>query len=96
MQTTHTCNHCGDVYPADEMFRIGDDLLCPDCADELTILCDECGTRIYRDDDEGDDTHALCHACRDRYYTRCEHCGTLKYNTLIAVSYTHLTLPTKA
>ena len=77
MQTTHTCDHCGNAYPLGELFRVGDDLLCPDCAGELTILCDECGTRIYLDDDEGDDTHALCHACRDRYYTRCEHCGTL-------------------
>ena len=77
MQTTYTCDHCGDTYPLDEMFHVGDDLLCPDCAGELTILCDECGTRIYRDDDEGDDTHALCHACRARYYTRCDHCGAL-------------------
>ena len=77
MQTTHTCNHCGDAYPLDEMFRVGDDLLCPECANDLTTICDECGTRIYRDDDEGDNIYALCHACRDRYYTRCEHCGAL-------------------
>ena len=47
MQTTHICSNCGDAYPLDEIFRIGDDLLCPDCAGNLTILCDECGTSIY-------------------------------------------------
>lgn len=77
MQQTHTCANCGDVYPADEMFHVGDDLLCSDCAGELTILCDECGTRIYMDDDEGDDVRVLCHDCRNHYYTPCDHCGTL-------------------
>lgn len=38
MQTTHICSNCGDAYPLDEIFRIGDDLLCPDCAGNLTIL----------------------------------------------------------
>ena len=77
MQQTHTCANCGDVYPADEMFRVGDDLLCSDCASELTILCDECGTRIYTDDDEGDDVRVLRHDCRSHYYTPCDHCGAL-------------------
>lgn len=27
MQTTHTCDHCGDTYPLDEMFHVDDDLL---------------------------------------------------------------------
>lgn len=56
MQETYSCDHCGAVHLLDEMFHVGDDLLCPDCAGDLTILCDECGTRIYIDDDEGDDT----------------------------------------
>lgn len=77
MQTTHTCDHCGDTYPLDEMFHVDDDLLCPDCAGELTILCDECGTRIYRDDDEGDGHPSPLSRRGDRYYTRCAHCGTL-------------------
>ena len=77
MQETYTCDHCGDTYPLDEMFRVGDDLLCPDCAGELTIRCDECGRRIYMDDDEGDDEHVLCHDCCERYYTHCDRCGTL-------------------
>lgn len=80
MQETYTCDHCGDAYPLDEMFRVVDDLLCADCAGEPTILCDECGTRIYIDDDEGDDTRVLCHDCCVRRYTRCERCGTLISN----------------
>ena len=80
MQETYTCDHCGAVHPLDEMFHVGEDVLCPDCAGDLTILCDECGTRIYIDDDEGDDTRVLCHDCCVRHYTRCEHCGTLISN----------------
>ena len=40
MQTTHSCSNCGDAYPLDEMFRVGDDLLCPDCAGELRRFMD--------------------------------------------------------
>ncbi len=80
MQETYTCDHCGAVHPLDEMFHVGEDVLCPDCAGDITILCDECGTRIYIDDDEGDDTRVLCHDCCVRHYTRCERCGTLISN----------------
>ena len=77
VQQTHTCANCGDAYPVDEMLLVGDDLLCPDCAGELTILCNECGRRIYQEDEEGNDAHVFCHDCCERYYIHCDHCGAL-------------------
>ena len=80
MQATFVCNHCGEIHPLEERYVVGEDLLCSDCASDLTTICDECGRRIYRSDNEGDDSYELCHDCRERYYTCCDHCGALIHN----------------
>ncbi|MDY3617787.1 zinc-binding protein [Agathobaculum sp.] len=77
MNETYPCSHCGAKHPTSELFRCGNDDLCPDCAAQLTILCDECQTRIYRDDDRGDSQHVLCQACCEAYYTTCDNCGAM-------------------
>lgn len=77
MSETYLCSHCGAKHPASELFRCGNDDLCPDCAAQLTILCDECQTRIYRDNDHGNSMHVLCQACCETYYTTCDDCGAM-------------------
>ena len=47
MQEMHTCDHCGDHYPLEEMITVSGGYLCQSCADELPICCDECSCRIY-------------------------------------------------
>ena len=41
MQATFVCNHCGAVHPLEERYVVGEDLLCQDCASDITIICDE-------------------------------------------------------
>ena len=42
MQETFICNNCGVEFSLDDVIYVGDDLLCPDCADNLTTTCEHC------------------------------------------------------
>ena len=79
-QNTYVCTNCGAEHPIDELFTVGDDLLCEDCADRFTLVCDECGTRIYEDDAITDDNHILCQGCFDNHYERCYHCDRIVHH----------------
>lgn len=41
---TFTCDHCGQHHPVQEGIEVGNDLLCPSCAERLTVLCDHCSS----------------------------------------------------
>ncbi len=64
------------------MLCCGEDMLCENCAAELTSVCDECGTRFYTNsvDDCSDDTLNLCRRCFNRSYTTCGRCGRVIRN----------------
>lgn len=79
-QNTYVCSNCGAEHPIDELFTVGDDLLCEDCADRFTLVCDECGTRIYEDDAITDDNHILCQGCFDNHYERCHNCDCIVHH----------------
>lgn len=74
---TFTCSHCGAIHPLDERILCGNDALCPDCADLLTVHCDRCGDRIYLSDVICDERTTLCQHCYSSYYTTCEDCGRI-------------------
>ena len=72
-----TCSHCGCVLEEGEAMLFQDEVYCPDCLQELTVLCSHCGKRIYRQDNEGNTDTLLCGQCYSRYYLTCERCGAL-------------------
>ncbi len=72
-----TCTHCQGRFPIYECYEVSGDLLCPDCADTLTVNCDSCGARIYAADDAGDEHYTLCESCRENRFVSCENCGRL-------------------
>ena len=79
------CTHCGDTFDADEMTSFGEEILCPDCLDELTVVCERCGIRIWAED-AADSDITLCDHCYDNYYTTCESCGrTIDTLTMIPI-----------
>ncbi len=82
MSGFYTCAHCGRQYPIFSMLCCGKDMLCGNCADELTRICDECGTHFYINsvDDCSDDMLNLCRRCYNRSYTTCERCGRVIRN----------------
>ena len=73
--TTFSCDHCGQYHPVQEGIEVGNDLLCPSCAERLTVLCDHCGERIYLGDSYSDGNLTLCRECRDYSYHVCDNCG---------------------
>lgn len=81
MDTMHfICDHCHEKFEIYQLYELGTNCLCPDCADELTAVCDCCGTRIYQDDDAGDENQTLCENCRENHYIACDSCGRLVSN----------------
>ncbi len=77
MSETFVCSQCGGVHPMHEQYTIGEDEICPSCADEETVICSRCGERVYRDDNAGDEDTPLCQSCYDHSYTTCERCGRI-------------------
>ena len=77
MKETRICANCGAEHPLDEMFRVGSELLCESCADELTVVCDACGERIYSEDAVEDSNYTLCESCFDEDYVRCADCDRI-------------------
>ena len=67
------CVHCGCVIEG-EGYWVGSDVLCDDCASELTAICCDCDERFYVADDCGDSWRFLCRSCYEGNYTRCERC----------------------
>lgn len=75
MKAMVTCDLCGELFPEAQKVMMGEDCLCPSCAQERTVVCSRCGERIYDDDNAGDIHIPLCQSCFDRCYTTCDHCG---------------------
>ncbi len=79
-QNTYVCTNYSAEHPIDELYTVGDDLLCEDCADRFTLVCNECGVRIYEDDAITDDNHILCQNCFDNHYERCHNCDCIVHH----------------
>ncbi|MGN1135271.1 MAG: amidoligase family protein [Oscillospiraceae bacterium] len=71
------CANCGCELDENDIYTMGDTIMCEDCYDSNTRTCECCGTRIWNEDDEGDDNITLCRHCRDNHYVSCEDCGRL-------------------
>lgn len=60
------CECCGAFVDSDYTYWVGDVPLCPDCADEETMICDNCGERFFKED------ITYCSETKDY---RCRNCG---------------------
>ena len=63
----YCCNHCGDWYEKDIMYRGADDeMYCEDCWNDKFEYCTACGDVIWRDDAyHDDDGNPYCSCCWD-------------------------------
>ena len=75
----YVCTNCGAEHPIEDLYTVGGDLLCEDCAQRLTVLCDECGARIYDSETITAPSHALCQDCYDDHYDRCHDCHRIMH-----------------
>lgn len=71
------CTGCGSLFSVGHLTPFHDELFCPDCLDERTVLCSYCGERIARSENSGTDTTPLCEDCYDDHYTHCTSCGEM-------------------
>ena len=71
------CSNCGREFDGEDMLCFDNQDLCPDCAEELTVICVCCGERIWNEQNAGDCNTPLCGSCYDRNYTTCEQCGAI-------------------
>ena len=74
------CSHCGEVIEGNYI-EIDGQILCHNCADDLTAICDYCGSRIWRDNAYGDDYTDLCSNCYHNHYSRCCCCDALVHES---------------
>lgn len=77
----HYCSHCHNKIDPKHVIQCQGELLCPDCADELTVVCDCCGALEFLDNCECDERRTLCRYCMEHYYHRCTSCNRLFRNS---------------
>ena len=58
-----TCDCCGTRFYYEDAWWVGDDIICPNCADRETFICEECEDRYYNSEK---------HYYHGRYI--CDHC----------------------
>ena len=77
------CVICGQRLDEDDVYYVGNDVLCQDCAYEHAVECSHCGTTIYFDDATSVGDSLYCDTCIDDYFRECEICGELVHNSYI-------------
>ena len=45
------CTQCGAELRQEEILYVGDEIVCPSCAETDTTVCSYCGERIWREND---------------------------------------------
>lgn len=81
MDEALTCVCCGAEVHREDVYFVGDQPLCRDCAEEETFVCDNCGFRHWNSDNQGDNRYDLCPSCREEYFVTCSECGRLIPNS---------------
>lgn len=77
MREPALCSICRQPYPREQMMEFRDELICPDCLREETLICYRCGERILVDENAGDCQMPLCQHCYDTHYLACSRCGCI-------------------
>lgn len=58
-----TCDCCGTRYYYEDAWWVGDDMVCPNCADRETFVCDECEDRYYNSEKHYYNGQYICDHC---------------------------------
>lgn len=58
-----TCDCCGARFYYEDAWWVGDDIICPNCADRETFICDECEDRYYNSEKHYYNGQYICNNC---------------------------------
>lgn len=58
-----TCDCCGTRFYYEDAWWVGDDIVCPNCADRETFVCDECEDRYYNNEKHYYNGQYICDHC---------------------------------
>ena len=58
-----TCDCCGARFYYEDAWWVGDDIICPNCADRETFICDECEDRYYNSEKHYYNGQYICDHC---------------------------------
>ena len=58
-----TCDCCGTRFYYEDAWWVGDDIVCPNCAEKESFVCDECGDRCYNSDKHYYKGQYICTEC---------------------------------
>lgn len=58
-----TCDCCGTRFYYEDAWWVGDDIICPNCADRETFICDECEDRYYNSEKHYYNGQYICDHC---------------------------------
>lgn len=58
-----TCDCCGTRFYYEDAWWVGDDMVCPNCADRETFVCDECEDRYYNSEKHYYNGQYICNHC---------------------------------
>ena len=58
-----TCDCCGTRFYYEDAWWVGDDIVCPNCADRETFICDECEDRYYNSEKHYYNGQYICDHC---------------------------------
>ena len=58
-----TCDCCGTRFYYEDAWWVGDDMVCPNCADRETFVCDECEDRYYNSEKHYYNGQYICDHC---------------------------------
>lgn len=72
---TEFCDSCGAAFSLEQLTSFDEQLLCPECLRNATVICTHCGDRFWREENAGDSTTPLCQRCYDDHYLSCAGCG---------------------
>lgn len=57
------CDYCGTRFYYEDAWWVGDDIVCPHCADTETFVCDECEDRYYNNEKHYYNGQYICNHC---------------------------------
>jgi len=77
MNESEICGICGKAFPCKQLIKFEEQLFCPNCLENGTLVCARCGNRIWKGDNAGDRNTPLCQFCYERFYTSCADCGKI-------------------
>lgn len=74
------CDHCGEMYPENEIREINGNMVCEHCKNEYYGCCADCGDYDFIDSMTFLYDEPICTTCLAEGYTECNHCDEYRSN----------------